>query len=307
MSIIKTKATLISFPIELLKAAVCALLEDDSFTRLQSVTARSAHKVATEVLEWCGRAENASSFDAFAADILTEFETVVNSTGTLKKLKTETIWKSFHNLRVSVSYETKWTTFLKASTSVIPASPIFFQYVSDCAFKRFLKSKLTSVISKSTTPGPSIDALSYNEENALRYTAGYVLKAIRKKIKRSSHPLKEDVMLCVSELADDVGDASEHESSDWTHLLDRSGGLQYVNDMTYRLMGAVEICVRNVFTTKGLHQTVDLKDKLVLDIITDENVLFFWSMLAVNWCDDEADLLLTMIAEEWVTRRVGHT
>ena len=180
MSIIKTKATLISFPIELLKAAVCALLEDDSFTRLQSVTARSAHKVATEVLEWCGRAENASSFDAFAADILTEFETVVNSTGTLKKLKTETIWKSFHNLRVSVSYETKWTTFLKASTSVIPASPIFFQYVSDCAFKRFFKSKLTSVISKSTTPDPSIDALSYNEENALRYTAGYVLKAIRK-------------------------------------------------------------------------------------------------------------------------------
>ena len=46
-----------------------------------------------------------------------------------------------------------------------------------------------------------------------------------------------------------------------------------------------------------------LKDKLVLDIITDENVLFFWSMLAVNWCDDEADLLLTMIAEEWVTLR----
>ena len=178
MSIIKTKATLISFPIELLKAAVCALLEDDSFTRLQSVTARSAHKVTTEVLEWCGRAENASSFDAFAADILTEF---VNSTGTLKKLKTEMIWKFFHNLRVSVSYETKWTTFLKASTSVIPASPIFFQYVSDCAFKRFLKSKLTSVISKSTTPGPSIDALNYNEENALRYTAGYVLKAIRKK------------------------------------------------------------------------------------------------------------------------------
>ena len=81
MSIIKTKATLISFPIELLKAADCALLENDSFTRLQSVTARSAHKVATEVLEWCGRAENASSFDAFAAGILTEFETVVNSTG----------------------------------------------------------------------------------------------------------------------------------------------------------------------------------------------------------------------------------
>ena len=73
--------------------------------------------------------------------------------------------------------------------------------------------------------------------------------------------LKEDVMLCVSELADDVGDASEHESSDWTHLLDRSGGLQYVNDMTYRLMGAVEICVRNVFTTKGLHQTDDLNNQ----------------------------------------------
>ena len=63
-------------------------------------------------------------------------------------------------------------------------------------------------------------------------------------------------MLCISVLADDNGDASEHESSDWTHLLDRSGGLQCVGDMTYRLIGAVEICVRNVFTNKGLHQII---------------------------------------------------
>ena len=56
-------------------------------------------------------------------------------------------------------------------------------------------------------------------------------------------------MLCVSELADDVGDASEHESSDWTHLLDRSGGLQYVNDMTYIPTPAVD---RSKSTSTGV-------------------------------------------------------
>ena len=168
----------------------------------------------------------------------------------------------------------------------MPASPIF----SDCAFKSFLKSKLIS--SKSTTP--SIEALSYNEENALLYTAGYILKAIRKKFKRSSHPLKQDLMLCLSESADDNGDTSDHQSLDWTHLLDQSGGLQYISDMTYRLMGAVEICVQNVFN-KELRQTDDSRAKLVLDILTNENVLFFWSMLAVHWCEDEADELLQQL------------
>ena len=67
--------------------------------------------------------------------------------------------------------------------------------------------KLTSDTSKSITPASSIEALSYNEENALRYTAGYVPKAIRK---RRGHPLKQDMMLCLSEFADDNEDNRDH-------------------------------------------------------------------------------------------------
>ena len=37
--------------------------------------------------------------------------------------------------------------------------------------------------------------------------------------------------------------------------------------------------------------------------MTDEDVQFHWSMLAVNWDNEEADALLPMLAEQWVTVR----
>ena len=39
------------------------------------------------------------------------------------------------------------------------------------------------------------------------------------------------------------------------------------------------------------------------NIISDNDVLFMWSMLAANWFQSDADVLLKMIAEEWTTLR----
>ena len=46
-----------------------------------------------------------------------------------------------------------------------------------------------------------------------------------------------------------------------------------------------------------------LRENLVSNIISDDDVFFKWSMLAANWFQSNADVLLKMIAEEWNTLR----
>ena len=47
---------------------------------------------------------------------------------------------------------------------------------------------------------------------------------------------------------------------------------------------------------------VDFK-KTVRAISTNEDVLFFWSMLATEWEESESEALLPMIVDLWVTLR----
>ena len=48
----------------------------------------------------------------------------------------------------------------------------------------------------------SLATLGYGEHNAIRYTAGYVLRALQNKINCSSHPLKAELTLSLEELKD---------------------------------------------------------------------------------------------------------
>ena len=71
-------------------------------------------------------------------------------------------------------------------------------------------------------------SLSYEEQNALRYAAGYIPRALTKKLRTSSHPLKDQLTLCLIDLTDDADDISS-DSQDWINLTDR-GGLKHVHE-----------------------------------------------------------------------------
>ena len=99
-----------------------------------------------------------------------------------------------------------WSTFLHESIGV-PACPILFQYVVYHIFHIFIKRH-----HQFDKAEENIDVrLNYEEQNALRYTAGYVTRALIKKLKHSAHPLKEEMVCCLLELREDV---PEHESED---------------------------------------------------------------------------------------------
>ncbi len=54
------------------------------------------------------------------------------------------------------------------------------------------------------------EALTYEEANVLRYTAGYVCRSVRKKLEAAKHPLMEELMLALV----DMCEGSEEEEED---------------------------------------------------------------------------------------------
>ena len=91
------------------------------------------------------------------------------------------------------------------------------------------------------------------------------------------------------------------DSEEWTNSVDR-GGLKHVNNMTYMLFVEMELVLRRHLNSRRASELCDLKEAIA-KIISDDDVLFYWSMLSVDWEEEEAQVLLHMIAEHWMTLR----
>ena len=91
---------------------------------------------------------------------------------------------------------------------------MFYQYVIDRVFDGLIKQhyKLDKLEKMSVEV-----KLTYEEQNALRYTCGYVTRALIKKLKHSAHPLKEEMVCCLVELNEPEEDikVTEYREGAW--------------------------------------------------------------------------------------------
>ena len=143
----------------------------------------------------------------------------------------------------------------------------------------------------------------------MRYVAGYLVKAIKKKILKSANPLKEDLILCLSEMTVVELDCEDHQgqlpdiSEDWTRLVDR-GGLKHITHQAFQVILAMEKSIRQVFNIEAAFRNQEgLRGQLLHQLQADEDVLYHWSVVAADWEDKVGDELLVMIAGQLVTVR----
>ena len=69
------------------------------------------------------------------------------------------------------------------------------------------------------------------ETNAVRYAAGYIPRSLKKKLIKSTNPLKDDLQLCLMQLIDDDGSEPHvDDSKDWLEKIDRGGLIKVKND-----------------------------------------------------------------------------
>ena len=149
------------------------------------------------------------------------------------------MWTSYHQLRCSAEYTSRWQQFLQRNLGD-KGHPVFYQRIGDAILEKVVKEKCPVSLSLcSTEEQVSITA---QEMNALRYAAGYIPRALQKKLQKSAHPLKEELQLCLMDLLSD-GEEEEGTAEEWLNLIDR-GGLKHISEGTFQAMLAMELELR---------------------------------------------------------------
>ena len=210
-----------------------------------------------------------------------------------RETRREKMWGQYQKLRISDMFKREWQDLLEKATST-PCCPIFYQYVTDFVFREMIKQQYPIERVRNTE---SEVFLTTDEMNALRYAAGYVPRALRGKLRKSANPLKDELTLCLLDLLDD-GDEEHDGSCNWIQMIDR-GGLTHVNNVTYNAFLSMELELRRHLTRE---QPPNFRD-VAENIKKNEDVQFSWSMVAADWEEEEAQALLALTVDLWITIR----
>lgn len=279
-----------------MKNAVIAVTTEEEF-KIPSLQAQAAVCCATRVLVWLEDLGNATKFQEFSETLVAKLKKCFKASGSFKRKK-ECMWSSFHQLAITTEYKQEWKEFFRMSFHVNP--PIsFVQFITDRVFKELVKMEFSIVHPNSSD---RTKPLTFEERNALRYVAGYILRKIRMKLETSSLPHKDALILCIMEFSGD--EEREWETEAWVNNIDR-GGLWHISDITYDLFYAIEEVVRNVYTIDSA-MNLPSKDDLIKDIITNDEVLFQWCLVTSSTegsADEQLASLLKMIIDLYVTIR----
>ena len=210
------------------------------------------------------------------------------------------MWTTFHKIRTSKEFTTRWTNFLKEEVGV-SACPIFFQHVTTSIFGDKVREKfpVTAEQAKQSEEPP----LSYEEMNALRYAAGYVPRHLKKRLTKSAHPMKDELTLCLLDLLQDEKEDNIFDSSDWINIVDR-GGLKHVNNATYHVFLGMELEIRRHLSIESVRKiNAGFKTKVTESILNNEDVQFHWTVVSADWEEKESAALLELVVDLFMTIR----
>ena len=289
---------------QVFKEAVKAVLTDEAF-KLPSTEAKVALETAAQITEWMGDAspENEAIYEKFINCLFSSLLACFSDEPSIKTRK-ENMWKAYHQLRISSGFK----HFFLDSIATAPASPTFYQHITDLCFKELVKIKfpIPHQSTSSTCTGTAIVSefhLTFEEANALRYAAGYICFKLYKQIEASSKPRKTQMLSMLVNLVDNEaeGDHDLSTAEEWVNAIDR-GGLCHISEHAYMFFVAMEEEVQcNIKNTPDDKITNEFKAKLK-DNIT--YVKCYWSDIIQNEEeDDDADAVLDMIIDLWITIR----
>ena len=135
------------------------------------------------------------------------------------KVDSEKMWTEFHKLRSTDEYSKKWRECLLSNNC--QPSPAFYQHITMELFEQILQEALQKLQNEMCPEGDRDEvSITPDEENAIRYMAGYVLHKLKKK------------QYAVDDLVQkDREYITETSSNEWIRLVDR-GGLVHITEVS---------------------------------------------------------------------------
>ncbi len=150
-----------------------------------------------------------------------------------------------------------------------------------------------------------IPTLTSDEENILRYVAGYIPFKLLNRYENDIS-LSDGIIECLSAMAVNGEDGSLLEyTTKWIGLVNR-GGLFEVNDTAYTFFREIETKIRKkllmAFNRKTSDQ--DLRESIIVSVASDDNVQFYWTILSADIENETcATEVLKQIIGAWLTVR----
>ena len=221
----------------LLLASVEAVTRDESF-KVESSIASEVLKIGRQLQQWLKESTNVSPAEVlpslWSASCRVVFQ-LVAGTNQLRQGGSG-CGATIISFDVLLDTFSAWKNFLCKSIGTL-GHPIFWQSVGYGIFKSLIKKSFPVIRQEAAVE--AAPTISHQEMNALRYAAGYVPRALRKKLKKSANPCKDQLLLCLYDLVDD-GDEGHTYTEEWLDLVVR-GGLTRVNEMTFQAFLAMEL------------------------------------------------------------------
>ena len=257
---------------------------------LPTKSSEVAMKIASALLEWLPH--HPVETDAFVSWLCESLQSCFQKKQPTSSKRRIVIWRKYHILRTSDKYCKEWNSFLSKSTAVSQSSSSFIQFIGHFIFKTLMLSHFS--LDSPILPD-QVSNLTHLELNAIRYTAGYVPRALIKKITKSHLSNKKDLLLSLNELIECDGE-NPASSADWLNAIN-CGGLFCISDITFDFFVSLEYEVR-----AHIHAGQEI-GVIHSALQQSEDVLFHWSMITATWDNEVAIKLMEMIVKLWITVR----
>lgn len=284
----------------MVRSAVSSILTDTKFSDGSERWKVAKQQVTLFMMEISDE-KRLTELDDFAVKLMKLLEKNFTSASTGKcrsrNVVREKTWIAFHQLRIS-ELPKLWTQFAPK------LSPLVYQHATFKLYAEIVKSKLCESAPPCITP-VDVPELSVDEENIVRYAAGFVpFKLLRKYEKKIDSDFAASVIECLSSMSisGDESDLMEYTRK-WTMEVNR-GGLFEINDLTYTLFKDIEIKVRYHLFMAFHSKSSDNRTEIIKAVTDSDDVKFYWTILSVDIpVEDHAIQLLEEIVGLWVSIR----
>lgn len=309
--------------IETLREAIAGVIADPYFS-IPTEEAKSCLRCARVMIQAFSQPKELHQI--FSTWLVTSLRTIIQSCkSNADHLNKEKMWIKFHELTVSMEFANKWGDFT-AKLGTTPIPPLLYQHITDVIFESVIKESIKSPASEptlttngatpiaqeldstaseptlttsGTTPiAQELDALTYEEENVVRYVGGYVIRELKKdKVNSYVLPLLEK--LTDTENRTEVGD-----SCHWVTSINR-GGLTKITDEAFQCFYDIEVHIRRFLNIKNTREmNENFSKKVINSVLSDDDLLFDWCFAASESIDqDVADKCLEKIVNKWFSIR----
>ena len=150
------------------------------------------------------------------------------------------------------------------------------------------------------------------EENALRYVAGYISLAVKRRVDSSNSTNIQAILACIDKWKSKENQDTRNThnfleyTKKWTDTMNR-GGLFTVNDSFYIFIRRIENIVRMFFANEFLHNYDggSIKSSLMKKLVLNKSILSGWADLVIgqDFPDDVSSMLFNKILEHYVNIR----